>query len=338
MKGMAAPHANMIRSAIAILLFAPLIIFISMASAKAQDGKQTQKNADGTKTTTEPHGNDGTMKTTENAEGKTVDIVISQPDATFGAGGTKLTLHLTETPWTSIEDNPSMWVYKDASGKVRRIEYNKDLNGEDFISYTVDYGPDGRMRSYTRQVHTGDPENFPEGLQTTTTFTYDKFGRPSIILEDFTEYTDDGEFKVKHYRTTYRYTGDADKKGTATVEVRDDAGGKWEKQPGNTPTTLESAVQNAEEIQKTVKGVTERQVSIVEDLGLSNDLELSIDRADAETAGTPTPLQPQQVQQNSSPPPFWSGMPPSGMGMEREDMKDRERRIPDDRRVPVFPR
>lgn len=326
---MAAAQTNMIKSAMAILLLAPAIIFMSMASAKAQDGKQTQKNADGTKTTTEPHGNDGTMKTTENAEGKTVDIVISQPDATFGAGGTKLTLHLTETPWTSIEDNPSMWVYKDASGKVRRIEHNKDLNGEDFISYTVDYGPDGRMRSYTRQVHTGNPENFPEGLQTTTTFTYDKFGRPSIILEDFTGYTDDGEFKVKHYRTTYRYTGDADKKGAATVEVRDDAGGKWERQTSNAPTTLDSAANQAEEIRKTMTAVTERQISIVEDLNLGDTLELSIDRADAETADTPKPLEPPKVQERS--PGFWGWMPPIGMGVERDDMKTRERRAPDDR-------
>ncbi len=314
------------KRAMTILLLVPIIIFPSAAAA--QTGNETQKNADGTTTTTEPHGDGGTKKTTENAEGKVVDVVISQPDATFGPGGTKLTLHFTETPWRSIEDNPTMWVFKDASGKVRRIEYSKNLNGEDFISYTVDYGADGRMRSYARQVHTGNPENFPDGLQTTTTFTYDKLGRPSTILEDFTEYTDDGAFKIKHYRTTYRYSGNADKKGSATVEARDDAGGKWEKQTSNAPTTLDSATKEAGEIRKIFTTVTERPISIVEDLNLGDSLEFSIDRADAETAGTPKPLEPQKPQEAG--PGFWGWMPPIGMGVERDDRKTRERRFPED--------
>jgi hypothetical protein len=75
--------------------------------------------------------------------------------------------------------------------------------------------------------------------------------------------------------------------------------------------------------------VTERQISIVEDLNLGDTLELSIDRADAETADTPKPLEPPKVQERS--PGFWGWMPPIGMGVERDDMKTRERRAPDDR-------
>jgi hypothetical protein len=217
------------------LLYASLMFFAFPASAQEP---QTQKNTDGTTTATESYGKGGTRKTTENAQGEIVDIVTEEPDATYGAGGTKITIGVGQGPWG--DPRTTIWVYKDKSGKVRRMEQNHDINGEDWIEFSIDYGADGRLTAYARQVHTGNPEEFPEGTETVLNFKYDKSGRPSTAA-----------------------TG---------------------------PNSLETASTKADEILKAIRGATERQMSILDDLGKDfNMLDLSIDRADNQTAGVPTP-------------------------------------------------
>ena len=225
------------------LLYASLMFFTLPASAQEPaegpaTAKQTQKNTDGTTTTTEPYGKGGTRKTTENAQGEIVDVVTEEPDATYGAGGRKITIGIGQGPWG--DPRTTIWVYKDKSGKVRRMEQNQDINGEDWLEFSVGYGADGRLTAYSRQVHTGNPEEFPEGTETVLNFKYDKSGRPSTAA-----------------------TG---------------------------PNSLETASTKADEILKAIRGATERQMSIFDDLGKDfNMLDLSIDRADNQTAGVPTP-------------------------------------------------
>jgi len=225
------------------LLYASLMFFTLPASAQEPaegpaTAKQTQKNTDGTTTTTEPYGKGGTRKTTENAQGEIVDVVTEEPDATYGAGGRKITIGIGQGPWG--DPRTTIWVYKDKSGKVRRMEQNQDINGEDWLEFSVGYGADGRLTAYSRQVHTGNPEEFPEGTETVLNFKYDKSGRPSTAA-----------------------TG---------------------------PNSLETASTKADEILKAIRGATERQRSILDDLGKDFDLlDLSIDRADNQTVGVPKP-------------------------------------------------
>jgi len=236
----------MFKSTLAFLLYASLMFFtlptLAQDTAKGPAAaKQTQKNTDGTTTTTEPDGKGGTKKITENAKGEIVDVVTEQPDATYGDGGTKVSIAIGEDASTIDEFNkPTIWVYKDKSGKVRHMEQNHDINGEDWIEFSIDYGADGRLTAYARQVHTGNPEEFPEGTETVLNFKYDKSGRPSTAA-----------------------TG---------------------------PNSLETASTKADEILKAISGATERQMSILDDLGKDFDLlDLSIDRADNQTAGVPKP-------------------------------------------------
>jgi hypothetical protein len=224
-------------------------MFVALPASAQEPGKQTQKNTDGTTTTTEPYDKGGTKKTTENAAGEIVDVVTEEPDATYGAGGTKITLGIGQGPWG--DPRTTIWVYKDKSGKVRRMEQNQDLNGEDWLEFSVGYDADGRLTAYSRQVHTGDPENFPEGLKTVVNFKYDKSGQPSAEV---------------------------------SVEGADPS----ETPASSTTNPVDAASNKAAEIRKIVQAATERQLSILEDLDLGM-FQLSIDRADAATAGTPTP-------------------------------------------------
>ena len=275
----------MLKPTLTFLLYASLM-FSTLPALAQEAEKQVQKNTDGTTTTTEPYGNGGAKKLTENAKGEIVDVVIEQPDATYGDGGTKVTIAFgTHASTTDEYNEPTTWVYKDKSGKIRRIEHNQDINGEDWIGFTVEYGADGRLKSYTREVHTGNPEEFSEeGLKTTINF--DPLGRPLTVLHDLWDEKDE----IKHLRIGYRYAGDDDKKGTRSVEIYNENTKKWEPQTLSVPDPVEAASIKADEVLKVIRDATERQRSILDDLGQDfNLLDLSINSSDNETAGVPQP-------------------------------------------------
>jgi hypothetical protein len=291
------------------LLCAGLTFFTPPAFAQepADPGaKHTQKNTDGTTTTTEPYGNGGAKKITENAKGDIVDVVTEQPDGTYGDGGTKVTIAFGKHASTIDEYNePTTWLYKDRFGKIRRIEHNQDINGEDWIGFALEYGADGRLKSYTREVHTGNPEEFSEeGLK--TVFNFDPLGRPSTVLHDLW----DEQNGVTQLRIGYRYAGADDKKGTRSAEVYNESTKKWEPRTSNVPEPVNTASIKADEVLKVIRGATERQISIVEDLDLGM-FQYSIDKADAETAGTPTPSAGTQA----AIPGYGTSIPPPGAGV-----------------------
>jgi hypothetical protein len=183
----------MFTASITLSLFFGFALLAQKPESKPAPAGNTQKNTDGTTTTTEAYGTAGKKSTTKDAKGEVIDIVIEEPDSVYGKGGTK----------TSIESHNGgrdidIVVRKDSSGKVRHIEQTEFTRLTKKIK-SVDYEADGRLKAVfvggnnVDQKIAGDVE-------------YDHRGQPlreSIKI--------DGD----QYRISYEYVAEDERTATA---------------------------------------------------------------------------------------------------------------------------
>jgi len=180
----------------------------------------TQKNKDGTVSTITTDGHGFNEKETRDQNHAVIDRITTKPDNTYGEGGTKVeVLSRQDKPaieGPDIKTGEIIEEYKNKSGTVRHREVTDHISP---AKYSIDYGEDGK------------PTNFVEtGLLGGKVFVrikhdYDKSGRP---LTTTVERRDDPAEALEKYRITYKYNGDDDKQGTATVEKYNELNEKWE--------------------------------------------------------------------------------------------------------------